>query len=1044
VAAKPWQHTLLPEYTRTIMPQPAELLASIQSEMPDGLRTSELKDSDLHNPSLTRRATSIVIWVFIALGLPALFLGTWLTYRGASDTAELALANRIPLVAQLVEHDMSGKLQGLENAAKLLQVNQVTEISQQQLDSIVSGFSGVSWAGVANLQGEVVRAHQNLLLGANVSKRPWFVEGLRKATVLDKHDAVLLAKLLPAREKPYQFIDMSVPVVSPSGGVIGVLALHLDWMWFQSQFPQLVDDFNQAGTVDLVVYGRDNEPRLTHFAGGIPKPWNANLTMDHLKTLLESDFFMVQYSGPKGSILDSLGWTLLALESKQSIYQRVQLASFFGLAMLFLGLLATGGLFVRLSRSVSAIAKSFVEALASRNEEMINTVQQRMPRELLPLAAKAQHRFEALRNEQDELHRALMKAQASHLQIHQLIAQAPVAMAMFDENMNYLACSNIWQSTYLPHESHPCGKSHYDLLPNMSENWRAAHNKGLNGEVVSETNDPFLNAQGETEWINWVVQPWYQQNNSVGGIIIMTENVSMANRTRMQLEISEERLKLAMRGSHDGLWDWDLHTNAVYYSPSWKTMLGYAPDELANETETWDALLHPEDRDNANHIVSSAIANPKQTQFTCSFRLRHRNQSWVHILSRGLILREADGTAKRMVGTHLDRTEVDKLQAELQEAWLVAQAEAHSNDAKSRFLATVSHEIRNPLNSISGFARLIHEETSQQPHVQRYTKLLSQTTDGLTLVLNDLLDFAKIDAGKMELVEAPFNLKSLVDDLASGAKLLCNGKGIELKVDLNLESPESYYLGDAMRMRQIIQNLLSNAIKFTHKGVLRLKATYQIESQRVVLEVSDTGIGIAQDRLEKLFKPFTQAHTDGASLYGGTGLGLTIVKSLAELMKGEVFCSSTFGVGSQFTVTIPLTCCSSPVVIVANEIEFSPPKRVLIADDAPANLKILEAFLSKRGHHIDTAHSGDEALRKIQTHGYDHILLDMDMPGLSGLQVLKAVRLDAKNINQHTQFACISGHAYSSDSEEALGGGFARYFTKPINWDELLRYVQAA
>ncbi len=995
------------------------------------------------NFSILQRAKLLITLLVLFLGLPAVALGTYLIFQQAKDDHLKSLGDRAPLVVQLIENDILAKQQALMHAATLLEAESIEQITQHQLDGIVEGFSGVVWAGVTDQVGKVLVGYQKFLEGVDVSKRPWFNSGLKGPSVLDRHDALLLAKLLPARPEPYRFIDIAVPIRSPAGQTLGVLALHLDWIWYQNQFPSLIGKANRDSSVSYVVFGKDDEVRLLKASQADSVLISEKSFENGISSALANNFYFVKQSGPNDGVLDNLDWTLYVLQNKQSTYQATQSSALFSLLMFLLGLSAALTLFFQLTKRVSRSSSEFIEALVSKDFELLERVRPNLPKEILPLSTKAEFLISELRERRSSLESALEEVKDNYLEINRLVTQAPLAIAMFDREMKYISRSNLWQTTYLSHVANPIGKSHYDLIPAISEIWRDVHQRGLNGETVKGQDDIWYDLSGRKFWLNWTVQPWTTPDERVGGIIITAEDVTVANQSKIALAESEERFMLAMKGSHDGLWDWNLQTNEIYFSPSWKSMLGYEPEELEASFETWERLLHPEDRDAAKRVVMLALDDANQLKFSGAFRLAHRHGHWVSILSRGIILRDNGGKATRMVGTHLDRTEFEHLQGELNEAWVIAQAEASSNESKSKFLATVSHEIRNPLNSICGFARLIHDELSE-PELKRYAQLLMQTTDSLTVVLNDLLDFAKIDAGKLELRKEPFSLAAIMEELAEGSRLVCREKNVDFEFSTRW-SRQTTYLGDVGRIRQIVQNLLINAVKFTHQGQVTLRVvTTQIsdESDRITIEVQDSGIGMPKDKLDKLFKPFSQVHIDQGNKYGGTGLGLSIVKSLIELMYGRVDCESEPGVGSKFSVMFDLEISTlvTPTRFKAGLITES--KSILIADDSPTNLNVLSAFLNKRGHHVVAVKCGDDALRHLEESQFDFALLDMDMPGMSGLQVVNAMKLsdDAKC---HTQFVCISGHADQVMTNAALSGGFDQFFPKPLNFDDLLRYISS-
>lgn len=510
-----------------------------------------------------------------------------------------------------------------------------------------------------------------------------------------------------------------------------------------------------------------------------------------------------------------------------------------------------------------------------------------------------------------------------------------------------------------------------------------------------------------------------------------------------ELGLTKERLELAFKGAQDGLWDWEVSSNVIYLSPSHDQMLGYTSGTLSPTLDMWKALLHPDDQKTAQMELERVIKDRSCFQFSQSFRLKHKNGDWIPVLSRGLILRDSQGKAIRMAGTHINRKEIIELQKELSEASILAQTEIKANEQKSKFLALVSHEIRNPLNALCGFARLVKDE-SQEAEIRQYAGELLNTANHLAIMLNDLLDFAKIDANKMAVHPEICNVKRLSKQIADNWKVLCEEK------HLTFQLVQSFPLGcffwiDGLRLHQIIQNLIANAIKFTPKGSVHLsiQATGDnLANQSLIIEVSDTGMGITPDKMPQLFKPFSQVHEENRSELGGTGLGLSIVKSLTELMNGKVSCSSTPGQGSVFRVELPVEGCDE------SRHEGTQPhnlrkhsRHVLCADDSPVNLKILSKFLVNQGHTVQTAANGEVAAHLLATQKFDFALLDMDMPVHSGLELLQMCK-STGSLNITTSFACLSGHASKTDIDLALTSGFDKYFTKPIDFDQLIDYLE--
>lgn len=1000
--------------------------------------------------SLVRDSIRNILVVFLCFAGPFLYAGYRLIGEVNQQQAVKALDERAALVLQLLENDLQNKIQSLQHATGILKAKDFSRTQREDVESISKQFNGVVWSGLAGLDGKVQYSTQGILEGVDVTARPWFKSGMTKPSIMDRHDALLLASKLPARSDPYKFIDMAVPVFSRENELKGVLAIHIDWTWYQNQFSDLLGTQPSTSQISSVITGKDGELRVAKLGAG--------QTPDDLKQMLaeinlhsgdstaaastqNGKYLISTLSPPEKSKLASLGWKVHLLQPAAVVANQSISAITLAMLALLVGMLSISLLMIYSARRLSLRIANHLDVIEHRSIEEMEKSEATLPKEAAPLMQRTRELFIRARTKAQLMKQQLAIAETSFTEINSLIQQAPVAIAMFDRDMKYLACSELWKRIYVPSGQDPTGKSHYGVVPNISEEWKAFHQRGLNGEAIQKNNDSWTDGAGDEFWLHWSIEPWRDKSNAVGGLIIATADVTQSHRAQVALAASEERFQLAMEGSSDGLYDWDVSSNEVYLSPGWKKMVGYQPDELPNEFDVWKRLLHPDDRAVSEAYLSKVIADPEANSLGFSFRLAHKYGGWVKVLSRGKILRDAQGKATRVVGTHFDRTEVENLQSELQEAWVHAQAEAKSNEAKSRFLATVSHEIRNPLNAVTGFARLIADE-STEPNVSRFAQLLNQTTDSLRLILNDILDFAKIDAGKLEIIETDFNLSELTDAMAESARLQCIEKSISFELTKNWASGYLFH-SDAGRIRQIAQNLLSNAVKFTAVGAVRFKvSTRKLDesSEEMILEVSDSGRGIPKEKLELLFKPFSQIHSDSFSKYGGTGLGLTIVKSLAEAMGGTVGCESREGIGSTFTVKLPLQkgveSSKKPELKVTSKVS----KRVLIADDMPSNLQILNAFLSRRGHLVVTADNGRLALDKLQTEEFDFVMLDLDMPELSGLDVVRAIRAE-NGLNQKAVFACVTGHAMQETMQATLAVGFDVFMPKPVDFDQLIAAI---
>ena len=992
--------------------------------------------------SLVRGAIQKILFLFVCTAGPLLYAGHWLIGESNHQVAFQSMNERGALVVQLLENDLQNKLQLLEHATGVFKIKDFSEVNRADVEDISSKFNGVVWAGLADVDGRVLYSTQGVLEGVSVKTRPWFKAGLVKPAVMDKHDALLLASKLPPRADPYKFIDITVPVFSRENVLKGVLGIHLDWTWYQNQFSELLGAQSSSSLISIVVTGPDGKLRLAKL-GKEQVPGDIQDMLQELGSpdSQRGDYLVVSVAPAKTSRLASLGWTVNLLLPEKSVSQQTFSAVSLAFVALLVGMLAISVLMVDSARRLSRRIGKHLDVIESGSIENMAVSEQTLPREAMPLMVRTRELFGKASQRAQLLQEQLEKAELSFTEINSLIQQAPVAIAMFDQDMVCLACSGLWKKTYCVSGFDPIGSIWVQSLTRLDGQWDRLCARGQAGEALQRENELWVDAKGREIWVNVSIEPWKNQEGLVAGIVVATQDVTQSHLAQAALAASEERFQLAMEGSSDGLWDWNTQTGEVYLSPGWKKMLGYEPHELENSFETYKNLFHAPDWLPAQTQLNKTIANSTADSLSLTFQLLHKKGHLVKILSRAKIIRDSNGQALRVVGTHLDRTEIENLQQALQEAWVLAQAESKSNEAKSRFLATVSHEIRNPLNAVTGFARLIAEETTND-RVGRYAQLLNQTTDSLRLVLNDILDFAKIEAGKLEIIEADFNLAELMDGLAESTRLQCQEKFVSF--ELTKEWNAGFlFKGDAGRIRQITQNLLSNALKFTAQGLIALRVfSKEVDALKanIVIEVADSGRGIAKDKLDSLFKPFSQVHNDSASKFGGTGLGLTIVKSLAQAMGGEVSCQSEEDVGSVFQVHLTLLKAEKAASSAPKPEAATRSKRVLIADDMPTNLQILNAFLTKRGHRVTTVQTGTAAFDLLQTEAFDFVLLDLDMPGMSGFEVVKAIRNET-GPNQKAVFACVTGHAMRETMGAVHAAGFNLFIPKPVDFDQLIAAV---
>ncbi len=399
---------------------------------------------------------------------------------------------------------------------------------------------------------------------------------------------------------------------------------------------------------------------------------------------------------------------------------------------------------------------------------------------------------------------------------------------------------------------------------------------------------------------------------------------------------------------------------------------------------------------------------------------------------------------------HLQQSQ-KRLREQRTELKKAKQAAEEANRAKSCFVANISHELRTPMSGILGMTELALAEPLS-PTVRDYLETAKSSADTLLLLLNELLDFSRMESGKLVLEQLPFQLRHLLDETLKIFAANCREKGIGLTCNVPDEIPETL-VGDALRLRQILVNLVGNAIKFTAQGHVAVYVGIQTQSTDEVqlrFTVEDTGIGIASENLERILAPFVQADVFTTRRHGGTGLGLSISNSLVQLMGGQLSIASKLGHGS--TISFTARFGRQPVTAVPPQPTSVPPAdldqptrqslRVLLAEDTAANQKVVRYVLTKRGHTVDIAANGQQAVAMVGQQTYDVVLMDVQMPVLDGFQATAAIRAMEEPTKARIPIVAMTAHAMRDDQQRCLAAGMDGYLAKPITARALIDLVE--
>ncbi|EQA55437.1 MHYT domain-containing protein [Leptospira kmetyi] len=476
----------------------------------------------------------------------------------------------------------------------------------------------------------------------------------------------------------------------------------------------------------------------------------------------------------------------------------------------------------------------------------------------------------------------------------------------------------------------------------------------------------------------------------------------------------------------------------VFLSEAMEKLTGYPVSDFMepNPKRYFVDLIIPEDKEPIGAVVAEAVRMRKS--FVLEYRILDRYGEIKWCWGHGSAIFGGNGEVLFLDGVILDITERRNMEEELRRSMEKAELAALT---KTSFLANMSHEIRTPMNSIIGFTEVLLSAEPKKEQIG-HLEIIKGSAKSLLRLLNDILNTAKLEKGAVELEINTFSLFKLISELKSIFGLNARKKNLEFEVirDPNLNE---FFIGDSLRVRQILTNLIGNAIKFTDRG----KVTFEIkfENPYIHFSIRDTGIGIRADRLEKIFEPFTQADISTTRRYGGTGLGTTICKQLTDLMKGEIWAESNFGKGSVFHVRLPLSPNTSLDSNKEKSLDFRYPKlRILIVDDMEKNTELLKLLLSKEGHTITSALSGEEAVQIYAEETFDLIFMDVQMPGIDGHETARIIRFHEMQENvQRTPIIALTASVFQEDRDAAKESGMDGFVAKPIDLPELLSEMAA-
>ncbi|HYG38340.1 MAG TPA: PAS domain S-box protein [Cytophagales bacterium] len=544
----------------------------------------------------------------------------------------------------------------------------------------------------------------------------------------------------------------------------------------------------------------------------------------------------------------------------------------------------------------------------------------------------------------------------------------------------------------------------------------------------------------------------YDNHKNISGILCIAKDITEQKEIQAELDKNKQLFELAIKASNDGIWEWNILTNQIFYSERLKEMLGYNEQEFPNKLESLFDTMHEENRDeNLKLFREFREGVIEEYKNICKFK--HKNGSIVYVSVKAIRQLDDKGNLVRIVGSHTDITS-QKLQ-ELQLIEAKNQAET-ANKAKSSFLANMSHEIRTPLNGILGFAEFLLK--THLSHTQKeYLELIHTSGQTLSKLLSDILDLNKIEEGKLSIEKISFNFKEVITAALTPYKYIANGKNLSYNLTFDPNFPVDNVMGDPTRVKQILINLIGNSLKFTKEGGIDIhfKSIEQGSSKEEILIqgcVTDSGIGIPKEKQEVIFESFTQSDNSMTRKFGGSGLGLTIVKQLTHLMGGEVvvespainkvFSSNSPGTSFYFSVRVKIDPILPQVKekkgLESKDFYFAKHYKILVVEDNEINQMLAESILTKAGLIVTVVENGQLAVESVTTNEYDAILMDIQMPVMDGYEATRQIR---KN-NFANPIIALSANCYKEDIEKALESGMNSHIGKPFTQKDVFEALQ--
>jgi PAS domain S-box-containing protein len=610
-----------------------------------------------------------------------------------------------------------------------------------------------------------------------------------------------------------------------------------------------------------------------------------------------------------------------------------------------------------------------------------------------------------------------------------IVEGSPLAAALFDRALNHVVVSAAWRSIFDLRGSDFIGRPLAEVVPKMRRRFIQAQKRALMGETVRRAEDRLVSDDAAAQWVRWEIQPWRDGDGEISGVIAYLSDISDLVAARREAQSNARRLKLAVTAAKAAVFEIDYVEKTVWASAGFNPLVGRAL--TFDEMEGVWPNVHPEDVAPVRAMLEDSD-RPSTEPLEC--RLIHNDGSARWIRGNIEILRSVSGVPQRAVGLLIDIDDSKRQALALKQAERQATV---ATEAKSRFLANISHEIRTPMNGVLGVLQLIKRDHLDAEDLQLLEEGL---TSGRMLMelLDDLLDYSKIEAGQFELHPEPLDPAKVLIGLTALLEPAASAKGLTMRAvadpDLGMIS------ADPLRLRQALYNIMGNAVKFTPKGSVeaRLIRCDTPEGLRLRFEVQDTGVGVDEAAQATLFERFEQADGSMSRQFGGSGLGLAITKRLAEMMGGAVGFSSRPGEGSTFWMEIGGDQVEAPAD-AAQDADIGA-FRVLLVEDNATNRLVITKLLQALGIVVETADDGEAGVAAAARGGFDMVLMDIQMPGMDGMEATRRIRAMDGPISE-TPVVAITANVLAEQKSSYAAAGMDGVVAKPVSAAALLSEI---